>query len=90
MHVFKVDDLVWFYYTEFGMGCWGNATILFPKHTELAQGKIVYINADKDCVHVYMPGELEIVKFGYMFHEDYFFDSKQHAIDYMHQSLANL
>lgn len=87
----KIGDKVWFFYIGCGKYCWGDdTTVIYPSALEIQEGMIVYINEQKDCIHVYVEHETEICNFGYVFHRDYFFNSKQEAIEEMINRLEKL
>lgn len=92
MNEFKVGDEVWFFWTYTSRSFWGeDENPVFPKNLEIEKGKIVYFNENKDTVHVYVDGcEGAICKFGCVFHMDYFFKSKQEAIEAMIKQLEKL
>jgi|GEM_PF-6741058 hypothetical protein len=90
MNTFKIDDWVWFFYTHSGRDDWSEATIIYPSEIEIRKGRIVHVDANKDQVHVYVPGDSEIVRFGYVFHQDYFFESKEKAVETMQSYLNTL
>lgn len=92
MSNFKVGDEVWFFWTTANRHFWTEfANSVFPKDLEIEKGKILYMNYDKDAVHVYVDGcARAICQFGCIFHENYFFKSKQEAINTMIERLQVL
>ena len=89
--MFKVGDWVWFLHTEYGRNCWyEDETIVYPGELEITTGKIVAINEEKDSIDIYVPGHKTILSISYLIHQSIIFDSKQLAIDHMHEALANL
>lgn len=90
MSKFKIGDEVWFFYIDSNR-CWGdNVAIIFPSKIEIVFGQIVYMNENRDCVHVYVEGVIDVVNFGYTFHENYFYASHQDAHTGMTEALHNL
>lgn len=90
MSNFKFGDEVWFFCHDSDR-CWGEGTtVIFPGRLEINSGIIVFMNEDRDYVHVYVKGVKEIVNFGFTFHEDYFYASCEDAIASMTHALQNL
>jgi hypothetical protein len=91
LKTFVEGDEVWFFFTNYGSHCWGEEdTIIYPVNVEILTGKIVYINEDKDTIHVYVEGCRQVVNFGECYHRDYFFESKEKAINAMINYIQNL
>lgn len=91
MNNFKVGDECWFFYTSYGVGRWHeDDTVIYPIETELISGKIVSINENKDTVHVYIAGDKTILDAGYTFFHEWYFKSKQEAIDAMTKRMQEL
>lgn len=90
MSDFKVGDEVWFFYTDCGRYVYPDISLIFTNHIEIQTGNIVAINPDKDYVHVYVNGDTNLYNFGYCFHKEYFFKSKQECIDAFKKRLDEL
>ena len=85
---FKVGDEVWFFFTVSGRKCWDEATVIFPGSMTLIKGKIVHTDPTEDFIHVYVEGELDIVKFGYNFFTEYFYSTKEKAIRAVNEQMS--
>ena len=91
MNEFKVNDEVWFFYTNYGRHRWGEEdTIIYPNKVELFHGKIVFINEDKDSIHIYIDNIRYVLDLGFCFFNDYVFRSKNEAIESMRKQLDDL
>lgn len=83
-----IGDTVYFFYTDSGLGVLGDyCTIVYPKHLQLLEGKIIDMNVENDYVHVYVKGTTNLLKFRWCYHEDYFFESFEKAIAEMTEQL---
>lgn len=81
---FKKGDEVWFFCTDSGKYVWDEeSTIIYPDIFDLQCGQIVDIISEKDKVFVYVDECQFLLKFGYVFFDDYVFSSKAAALEAM-------
>tara|TARA_R110000868_G_scaffold90899_4_gene251960 strand:+ start:289 stop:576 length:288 start_codon:yes stop_codon:yes gene_type:complete len=91
MKEFNIGDEVWFFSTDCGRYVFvTEGTGIFPKYFNIEHGTIVGMNSKKDYVHVYIEGQQDTCCFGYCFHNECFFDSKNAAIQAMVKRLHEL
>ena len=92
MNDFKEGDEIWFFWTFRNSNFWGeDENTVFPKSLNIEKGNIVYINENKDTVHVYVRGcEGLVCKFGYCFLNEYIFKTKKDALDAMKKEIRRL
>lgn len=87
---FKVGDEVYFLLQDYAPK-WGEECIrIIPQYIEIIKGKIVYINVDKDAVHVYSDGCESVCIFGYYYFHENVYKSKNEAIDALIKHLEGM
>lgn len=63
---------------------------MWPNELELTEGKIVAINTTDDWMHIYVPGQIDIVCIVYEFSDEKIFKSNQEALDAMAKRLQDM
>lgn len=88
---FSVGQTVYFYHTEYGRHCWGNEdTIVFPTELKLFHGRICKINPASDRVEIEVANVCEPIITGYIFFHEWFFKSKEDALQAMFKKLDEI
>lgn len=81
MNDFKIGDICWFFYTNYGKKCWEDSTVVYPEHVEITQATIVDIEPKHDNVYLYVKGERDLVSIGRTHFEEWVYKSRNAAID---------
>lgn len=91
MSHFKINDEVWFFYTQYGRTAWGDdATLIYPQEVEIVTGNIVNFNDKRDCVHIYVKDCEKIVEIGWTFFDEWVYETKQEAVDAMIKRMQDM